>query len=48
MSLLIDAMILAMLAGVLGYAWMVDRRVRLLMETLRELRARTDAAHKAM
>lgn len=37
MTLLIDAMILAMLAGVLGYAWMVDRRVRLLMETLREL-----------
>ncbi|MFT6533375.1 MAG: hypothetical protein ACJASC_002939 [Limimaricola cinnabarinus] len=35
--MLIDAMILAMLAGVLGYAWMVDRRVRLLMETLREL-----------
>ncbi|MCP1167665.1 hypothetical protein NHG85_03815, partial [Limimaricola sp. ASW11-118] len=37
MTLLIDAMILAMLAGVLAYAWMVDRRVRGLMETLREL-----------
>ena len=37
MTLLIDAMILAMLAGVLAYAWMVDRRVRFLMETLREL-----------
>jgi hypothetical protein len=36
-TLLIDAMILAMLAGVLAYAWMVDRRVRFLMETLREL-----------
>ncbi|MGR3464797.1 flagellar motor switch protein [Limimaricola sp.] len=37
MAVLIDAVILLMLAGVLGYAFMVDRRVRSLMETLREL-----------
>ncbi|MCZ4262759.1 MAG: flagellar motor switch protein [Limimaricola soesokkakensis] len=37
MAMLIDAVILLMLAGVLCYAIMVDRRVRLLMETLREL-----------
>lgn len=37
MALLIDALILLMLAGVLGYAVMVDRRVRLLMAALREM-----------
>ncbi len=37
MSLLIDFSILALLAGVLAYAWLVDRRVRRLVALLREL-----------
>jgi len=37
MSLLIDLVILALLAGVLGYAYLVDRRVRVLMAVLNEL-----------
>ncbi|KAF0674627.1 flagellar motor switch protein [Profundibacterium mesophilum] len=37
MALLIDGMILLLLAGTLGYAFLVDRRVRTLMEALREL-----------
>lgn len=37
MALLIDGMILLLLAGTLGYAFLVDRRVRILMEALREL-----------
>lgn len=37
MSLLIDFVILALLAGVLGYAYLVDRRVRNLVEVLRQL-----------
>ncbi|WP_109468040.1 flagellar motor switch protein [Albibacillus kandeliae] len=37
MSLLIDFSILALLAGVLAYAWLVDRRVRRLVALLRDL-----------
>ncbi|SDF34931.1 hypothetical protein [Limimaricola pyoseonensis] len=37
MALLIDALILVLLAGVLAYAWVVDRRVRTLMQHLRDL-----------
>ncbi|WP_238372818.1 flagellar motor switch protein [Heliomarina baculiformis] len=37
MSLLIDILILALLAGVLGYAYLVDRRVRNLVAVLRDL-----------
>ena len=37
MSLLIDIVILALLAGVLGYAYLVDRRVRDLVTVLRDL-----------
>ncbi|WP_235856067.1 NUDIX hydrolase [Mesobaculum littorinae] len=35
--MLIDGLILALLAGTLAYAWLVDRRVRVLMQTLRDL-----------
>jgi hypothetical protein len=37
MSYLIDIMILLLLAGTLGYAFIVDRRVRILMSVLREM-----------
>ena len=37
MTYLIDGLILLLLAGTLGYAFLVDRRVRILMLTLREL-----------
>lgn len=37
MSLLIDLLIIALLAGVLAYAYLVDRRVRRLVTVLREL-----------
>lgn len=37
MSLLIDLSILALLAGTLGYAFLVDRRVRNLVRVLRDL-----------
>lgn len=37
MSLLIDFVILALLAGVLCYAYLVDRRVRNLVQVLRQL-----------
>ncbi len=37
MAILIDMTIMALLAGVLGYAVLVDRRVKILMERLREL-----------
>lgn len=37
MTLLIDTLILALLAGTLGYAFLVDRRVRGLMHALRDL-----------
>ena len=37
MSLLIDFVILALLAGVLAYAYLVDRRVRNLVQVLRQL-----------
>lgn len=37
MALLIDATILLLLAGTLGYAFLVDRRVRALMAALRAL-----------
>ena len=42
MSLLIDLVILALLAGVLGYAFMVDRRVRRLVAVLREMEPMID------
>ena len=42
MSLLIDLVILALLAGVLGYAFMVDRRVRRLIAVLREMEPMID------
>lgn len=38
MALLIDTLILALLAGTLGYAFLVDRRVRALMAALEDLR----------
>ena len=37
MSYLIDLLILALLASTLGYAYLVDRRVRKLMNVLREM-----------
>lgn len=37
MSFLIDMAILVLLVGTLTYAWVVDRRVRVLMAALREL-----------
>ena len=37
MSYLIDILILALLAGTLGYAFIVDRRVRTLMAVLKEM-----------
>jgi hypothetical protein len=37
MSYLIDLLILGLLAGTLGYAFIVDRRVRKLMNVLREM-----------
>ena len=37
MSYLIDLLILGLLAGTLGYAFIVDRRVRRLMSVLREM-----------
>jgi hypothetical protein len=37
MALLIDTLILLLLAGTLGYAFMVERRVRTLMDALKEL-----------
>lgn len=37
MALLIDTLILALLAGTLGYAFLVDRRVRALMAALQDL-----------
>ncbi|WP_212522777.1 flagellar motor switch protein [Actibacterium sp. MT2.3-13A] len=37
MALLIDTLILLLLAGTLGYAFMVERRVRTLMAALKEL-----------
>lgn len=37
MSLLIDFVILALLGGVLAYAYLVDRRVRQLVAVLREM-----------
>ncbi|OWU83205.1 hypothetical protein ATO6_20425 [Oceanicola sp. 22II-s10i] len=37
MSLVIDIAILVLLVGVLAYAWIVERRVRVLMQALREL-----------
>ncbi|OWU76755.1 hypothetical protein ATO5_11025 [Loktanella sp. 22II-4b] len=37
MTMLIDTMILALLAGTLAYAFLVDRRVRRLMSVLHEL-----------
>lgn len=37
MALLIDMLILLLLAGTLGYAFMVERRVRTLMAALKEL-----------
>ncbi|MCB1342149.1 MAG: flagellar motor switch protein [Pseudooceanicola sp.] len=42
MSHLIDFAILALLAGVLGYAWLVDRRVRHLVGILREMAPMVD------
>lgn len=38
MALLIDGLILTLLAGTLGYAFLVDRRVRALMAALEDLR----------
>ncbi len=38
MALLIDGVILTLLAGTLGYAFLVDRRVRALMAALEDLR----------
>ncbi|MGY3439990.1 flagellar motor switch protein [Marinovum sp. KMM 9879] len=37
MSFAIDLAVLAVLVGTLGYAWMVDRRVRRLMDALRDV-----------
>ncbi|SFP65327.1 hypothetical protein [Tranquillimonas alkanivorans] len=37
MAILIDALILVLLAGTLGYAFLVDRRVRALVAALRDL-----------
>ncbi len=37
MAFLIDTLILLLLAGTLGYAFLVDRRVRMLMDHLRDL-----------
>lgn len=37
MALLIDMLILLLLAGTLGYAFMVERRVRMLMAALKDL-----------
>ncbi|MGI3170988.1 flagellar motor switch protein [Pseudooceanicola sp. C21-150M6] len=37
MSYLIDILILLLLGGTLGYAFLVDRRVRMLMAVLREM-----------
>ena len=42
MSLLIDLVILALLVGVLGYAVLVDRRVRRLVAVLREMEPMID------
>ncbi len=37
MTLVIDGVILALLAGTLGYAFLVDRRVRMLIAALKDL-----------
>lgn len=37
MSFVIDVAVLILLVGTLGYAWVVDRRVRKLMVVLREM-----------
>jgi len=37
MSLIVDIAILLLLVGTLAYAWVVDRRVRKMMQALREL-----------
>ncbi|GGG67821.1 hypothetical protein GCM10011415_13630 [Salipiger pallidus] len=37
MSFVIDVAVLVLLVGTLGYAWVVDRRVRKLMVVLREM-----------
>lgn len=37
MSFAIDVAVLVLLVGTLGYAWLVDRRVRRLMEALRAM-----------
>lgn len=37
MSFLIDVLILVLLGGTLGYAFLVDRRVRMLMSVLKEM-----------
>ena len=37
MSFAIDIAVLVLLVGTLGYAWLVDRRVRRLMEAMREM-----------
>ena len=42
MSILIDIVILALLAGVLAYAWLVDRRVRHLVRVLHEMAPMVD------
>ena len=37
MSFAIDIAVLVLLVGTLGYAWLVDRRVRRMMEAMREM-----------
>lgn len=37
MSFVIDVALVVLLLGTLGYAWLVDRRVRRMMEALREM-----------
>ncbi|MCR8550515.1 flagellar motor switch protein [Salipiger sp. P9] len=37
MSFAIDVAILVLLAGTMAYAWIVDRRVRLLMQVLKDM-----------
>lgn len=48
MALLIDTLILALLAGTLGYAFLVDRRVRALMAALENLKPAVGALSAAV
>ena len=45
---LIDLAIIALLAGTIGYAWLIDRRVRALMTALRDIAPMVSAFSEAV